>query len=126
MGNKKVEMTSALSPQQQSIEKLLGNKISGGMGQGVAPYTGAISANPDYMNMLAANIMSSFMGGGAYQLPTFQMGQNYGAQQGMPQQQGMGGGMMGGGGQMPLGGQVPQGGGQMPPGFNPFQAKRQA
>lgn len=114
-------MTSALSPQQQSIEKLLGNKISGGMGAGVAPYTGAISANPDYMNMLAANIMSSFMGGGAYQLPTMQMGQNYGAQQGMPQQQGMGGG-----GQMPLGGQVPQGAGQMPPGFNPFQAKRQA
>lgn len=111
MGNKKVEMTSSLSPQQQGIEKMLGGQISAGMGQGgVAPYTGAIASNPDALNLAAANMLMSYLGQGAYQLPTFQMGQNYGAQaapptQGMPQ------------------GQPPAQMGQMGQRYNPFQAK---
>lgn len=86
MGNKKVEMTSSLSPQQQQIESLLGNKISAGINQGVSPYTGPIAANPDMLSLMAAQMMASYMNpGSSYQLPTFQMGQNYGAQQAAPQ-----------------------------------------
>jgi len=118
MGNKKVEMTSSLSPQQQGIEKLMGQQISGGMGQGVAPYTGAIASNPDALSLMAAQMMAQYMNpGSVYQLPTQQMGQNYGAQQGQGQPQ-----MPPQMGQQPPMGQMPQG---MPQGFNPFQAKRQ-
>lgn len=112
MGNKKVEMTSSLSPQQQAIEKLLGNKISAGMGQNVAPYQGPIASNPDALSLMAAQMMAQYMNpGSVYQLPTFQMGQNYGAQPGQAQ--------------MPQGGQgaaptnpMAQGGRR-----NPFQAR---
>lgn len=112
MGNKKVEMTSSLSPQQQGIEKMLGNKISGGLnGGGVAPYMGPIASNPDALSLAAANMLMGYLGQGAYQLPTFQMGQNYGATAAPAQ--------------APAQGQPPmQGQGQMGrQGYNPFQAR---
>ncbi|MCK7503250.1 MAG: hypothetical protein MZV70_03515 [Desulfobacterales bacterium] len=70
----------------------MGQQISGGMRGGVAPYTGAIASNPDALSLMAAQMMAQYMNpGSVYQLPTQQMGQNYGAQQQQGQPQ-MGGG----------------------------------
>jgi len=112
MGNKKVEMTSSLSPQQQQIQGLLGGKISQGMNQPYQAYTGPIMANPDPLSLAAANMMMNYLGYGGYQLPNFQMGQQ------LPQQ---------GGAQPAMGGQVPnqpQPQFQAWPGqYNPFKAQ---